>query len=62
MKAYGINPRFHLEVGCVGLSVFPSDTYRNNRSKRAKSRDTKIAHRAERRRVRAAVAAEAGAF
>jgi hypothetical protein len=34
---------------CPGHSVFPSDTYKNRRSKRARSRDKKIEHRYTRR-------------
>lgn len=50
MKPYGIHPH---DCGCCpGHDKFPSETYRNRRSKKAHTRDTKIAHRAERRRVR----------
>jgi hypothetical protein len=51
MKPYGVNPRWHQNC-CPGHDVFPRETYRNNRSKRAQTRDTAIAHRAERRRVK----------
>ena len=29
---------------CPGHDVFPCDTYKNNRSKRARSRDKKVEH------------------
>ena len=51
MKPYGVNPRFDQDC-CPGHSMFPKDSYSSNRSKRAQSRDTKIAHRSERRKIR----------
>lgn len=60
MKAYGVNPKH--DDCCPGHSRFSSDTYRNRRSKKAQTRDTKVAHRLERHRVRAAVRAEAVNF
>lgn len=50
MRAYGINR--HHRGCCPGHDTFPSETYRNRRSKAAHTRDTKIAHRRERRRIR----------
>lgn len=44
MKAYGVNPRYDQDC-CPGHSRFSKETYNNNRSKRAQTRDTKIAHR-----------------
>lgn len=49
MRPYGVNPRWDQDC-CPGHSRFPCETYANNRSKRAQTRDTKIAHRRERRR------------
>lgn len=49
MKPYGVNPR-HDQSCCPGHDTYPRDTYRSPRSKRAQARDTKLAHRAERRR------------
>lgn len=34
---------------CPGHDIFPAETYSNNRSKRARSRDKKIEHRYVRR-------------
>jgi hypothetical protein len=51
MQPYGINARWHQNC-CPGHDVFPKATYNNNRSKRAHTRDTAIAHRAERRRIK----------
>lgn len=48
MKPYGVNPRYDQDC-CPGHSTFPKDTYKNRRSKKAQTRDTKIAHRRERR-------------
>ena len=49
MKPYGVDPK-HDDDCCPGHSRYSSDTYRNRRSKKAQTRDTKTAHRAERRR------------
>ena len=50
MKAYG---RRKADCWCCpGHDKFPSESYNNNRSKRAHTRDSKIMHRAERRRQR----------
>ena len=51
MKPYGVNRRWD-EPCCPGHSKYPKDSYNNNRSKRAQTRDTKIAHRRERRIVK----------
>jgi hypothetical protein len=61
MKAYGVNPKYDCSC-CPGHDRFSSDTYNNNRSKKAHTRDTKVAHRIERRTVRAAVRNEAVNF
>lgn len=37
---------------CPGHDQFPNDTYKNNRSKRARSRDIKVEHRFVRRKVK----------
>lgn len=43
MKAYG---RLKHHTGCCpGHDVFPSDSYNNRRSKKARSRDKKVLHR-----------------
>lgn len=52
MAPYGVNPRRDQDC-CPGHSLYPRDSYRNRRSKAAQTRDTKIAHRAERRTARA---------
>jgi hypothetical protein len=50
MKAYG---RHKKDCWCCpGHDKFPSESYNNRRSKHAHTRDTKIMHRAERRRQR----------
>jgi len=51
MKAYGVNHKYD-QCCCPGHDKYPCDTYENNRSKRAQTRDTAKAHRAERRRVK----------
>lgn len=51
MKPYGVNPKYHQDC-CPGHSTYPKDTYNNRRSKRAQTRDTKIAHRVERRNIK----------
>jgi hypothetical protein len=38
-----------LERCCPGHDIYPNETYANNRSKRARSRDKKIEHRYVRR-------------
>lgn len=51
MRAYGVCRK---DRGCCpGHDKFPWDTYESNRSKRAHSRDTKIAHRIARARAKA---------
>jgi hypothetical protein len=56
MKPYGVHRR---DCGCCpGHDKFPRETYRNRRSKRAHTRDTKTAHRIERRNTRLATKAE----
>lgn len=57
MKAYGVNQKYDQDC-CPGHSRFPVDTYRNRRSKRAQTRDTKIAHRLERARVKVMIRKE----
>jgi len=37
---------------CPGHDQFPDDTYKNNRSKRARSRDIKKEHRLARRKIK----------
>ncbi len=51
MKPYGVDPKQDQDC-CPGHSTFPKDTYRNRRSKKAQTRDTKVAHRRERRKAR----------
>ena len=51
MKPYGVDPK-HDQDCCPGHSRYPWDTYNNNRSKRAQTRDTKKAHRRARRTAR----------
>ena len=51
MKPYGVNPK-HDQDCCPGHSRFPKDSYNNRRSKKAQTRDTKIAHRKERRKTK----------
>lgn len=48
MKAYGVNPKYD-QGCCPGHDLYSRDSYKNNRSKRAQTKYTKIAHRAERR-------------
>lgn len=48
MKAYGIKPKDRW--CCPGHDKFPKETYRNRRSKKAHTRDTKIAHQVGRSR------------
>lgn len=53
MRAYGVHRN---DCGCCpGHDKFPRATYNSRRSKRAQTRDTKIAHRAERRRTKTAL-------
>jgi hypothetical protein len=55
MRAYGVTIR---DQGCCpGHDTFPSQTYNNRRSKRAQSRDTKVAHQIARARAKRAVQA-----
>ena len=43
MKAYGVT---HQDSGCCpGHDKFPAETYRSRRSKKAHTRDTRLAHR-----------------
>lgn len=50
MKAYGVKKK---DRGCCpGHDKFPGDSYTTRTSKHAQTRDTAIAHRAERSRVR----------
>jgi hypothetical protein len=49
MRPYGVNPRYDQDC-CPGHSRFSRATYGSRRSQRAQTRDTKIAHRRERRR------------
>ena len=50
MRAYGV---YRGDFGCCpGHDKFPRETYRNRRSKAAQTRDTAVAHRAERRRTK----------
>lgn len=56
MKAYGRHRKDH--GCCPGHDKYPSESYCNNRSKRAHSRDTKVMHRAERRRQKQNVSKE----
>lgn len=59
MKPYGVSKK---DRGCCpGHDRYPRETYSNKRSKRAKRRDTKIAHRVERHKIRACVRQEASA-
>lgn len=58
MRPYGVNPRWDQNC-CPGHSRYPLDSYKNNRSKAAQTRDSAVAHRAERRRARAEARAEA---
>ena len=57
MKPYGVNPRRDQDC-CPGHSRYSRYTYRNRRSKAAQTRDTKVAHRAERRTDKVAVKME----
>lgn len=54
MKPYGVNVRWDANC-CPGHDNFPCETYRNRRSKKAQTRDTKIAHRIARHKAKAAV-------
>lgn len=54
MKPYGVWPH-NMPNCCPGHDTYPRATYANNRSKKAQGRDTKIAHRAERHREKAAM-------
>lgn len=49
MKAYGIDIRYD-QGCCPDYDRYSKHAYSNNCSKRAQTRDTKKAHRAERRR------------
>lgn len=46
MKAYGVKRKD--DNCCPGHNKFSRDTYRNRRSKKAQTRDTKYAHSRER--------------
>jgi len=50
MKPYGVKRKD--SWCCPGHDKFPRETYRNNRSKRAQTRDTKLAHGIARSRAR----------
>ena len=50
MKAYGVKKKD--ADCCPGHDKFSSETYKNNRSKRAQTRDTKYAHGRERSKNR----------
>ena len=53
MKAYGVKRR---DRGCCpGHDKFPADSYRNRRSKRARAKSKRLAHKAARARERAMV-------
>jgi hypothetical protein len=56
MKPYGVDPRRDQDC-CPGHSRYPRSTYNNRRSKAAQTRDTGVAHRAERRTIRQALKA-----
>jgi len=49
MRAYGMNSRRDSPCCCPGHDKFSLETYNNNRSKRAQTRDTKVLHRRGRR-------------
>lgn len=51
MKPYGVNPKYDQDC-CPGHSLFSKETYNNRRSKKAQTRDSKLAHRKERRTAR----------
>lgn len=56
MRPYGWRPG---DSGCCpGHDKFPSETYDNNRSKRAQTRDTKLQHRRGRREASRLLAEE----
>lgn len=57
MKPYGISRKDSSRC-CPGHDKFPSETYSNRRSKKAQTRDTKIAHRMARARAKAEIMAE----
>jgi len=60
MRAYGVPQR---DQGCCpGHDTFPSQTYKNRRSKRAQSRDTTLAHQIARARAKRAVQAAVRAW
>jgi hypothetical protein len=59
MKAYGVRKADN--DCCPGHSKYSSDSYNNSRSKRAQTRDTKKAHRAERLRVKSEIRREVSA-
>ena len=49
MRAYGVRRQ---DRGCCpGHDKFPWDTYRSRRSKKAQTRDTKLAHQIARARI-----------
>lgn len=50
MQAYGVKRKD--SWCCPGHDKFPSETYRNRRSKKAHTRDTKLAHQIARARER----------
>jgi hypothetical protein len=51
MKPYGVNPKIDQDC-CPGHSRYPRDTYNTNISQKAQTRDTAIAHRVERHKVK----------
>ena len=51
MKPYGVS-RKNGEFCCPGHDKFPRSTYSSRRSKKAQTRDTKLAHRMERHKVK----------
>lgn len=53
MRPYGVRRK---DQGCCpGHDRFSGDSYNNNRSKRAQTRDTKVAHQLARVRIKASV-------
>lgn len=53
MKPYGVRNK---DRGCCpGHDKFPSDSFRNRKSKKAQARDTQIAHRIARARIKTAL-------
>ena len=51
MKPYGVNPKWDQDC-CPGHSLYSRESYNSNRSKRAQTKYTKMAHKAERRVVK----------